>query len=230
MYEPRGPGLRGYFLFARFCFPRSSLAAGVIGLVGGKLWRDKFLVIERPSGIKPPWDDKPATDGADHELRRNTQSPSLARAECVSPRRVLCPRGGCQSAVGVVWRGWGAKHTIFTQEGVFFSKAAMVTFGGAYAVLPYVAQQAVQHFQWLHPGQMMDGLGLAETTPGPLIMVLQFVGFLGAWNHPGGLPPSLAAATLGAAFITTWTHVCPLLPLDIPAAAPTSSNCAAMRN
>jgi chromate transporter len=100
----------------------------------------------------------------------------------------------------------GTGHTIF-REGIFFSKAALVTFGGAYAVLPYVSQQAVENYRWLSPGQMLDGLGLAETTPGPLIMVLQFVGFLGAWNQPGDLPP-LLAATLGA-LITTWTTFVP---------------------
>jgi chromate transporter len=100
----------------------------------------------------------------------------------------------------------GTHHAIF-REGIFFSKAAMVTFGGAYAVLPYVSQQAVENYHWLGPGQMLDGLGLAETTPGPLIMVLQFVGFLGAWNQPGNLPP-LLAATLGA-LITTWTTFVP---------------------
>jgi chromate transporter len=93
------------------------------------------------------------------------------------------------------------------QEGFFFSKAAVVTFGGAYAVLPYVAQQAVSHYGWLQPGQMMDGLGLAETTPGPLIMVVQFVGFMGAWQHPDGLVPWLAA-TLGA-LLTTWVTFTP---------------------
>lgn len=103
-----------------------------------------------------------------------------------------------------MWLGWD--HTVF-KEGVFFSKAAMVTFGGAYAVLPYVAQQAVDKYGWLKPGEMMDGLGLAETTPGPLIMVLQFVGFIGAWHHPGGLP-SIVAATLGA-FISTWATFVP---------------------
>jgi chromate transporter len=100
----------------------------------------------------------------------------------------------------------GRQHAIF-REGVFFSKAALVTFGGAYAVLPYVSQQAVENYHWLTAGQMLDGLGLAETTPGPLIMVLQFVGFLGAWNQPGNLPP-LVAATLGAA-ITTWVTFVP---------------------
>jgi Chromate transporter len=103
-----------------------------------------------------------------------------------------------------IWRGWD--HTLF-KEGVFFSKAAMVTFGGAYAVLPYVAQQAVEQYGWLKPGQMTDGLGLAETTPGPLIIVLQFVGFMGAWHNPGGLPP-IVAGTLGA-FITTWATFVP---------------------
>ncbi len=102
--------------------------------------------------------------------------------------------------------GLGTQHAIF-REGIFFSKAAMVTFGGAYAVLPYVSQQAVENYHWLGAGQMLDGLGLAETTPGPLIMVLQFVGFLGAWNQPGHLPP-LVAATLGA-LITTWATFVP---------------------
>lgn len=83
----------------------------------------------------------------------------------------------------------------------------MVTFGGAYAVLPYVSRHAVEEHQWVDAGEMLDGLGLAETTPGPLIMVLQFVGFLGGWNHPRGLTP-LTAATLGA-FITTWSTFVP---------------------
>lgn len=100
--------------------------------------------------------------------------------------------------------GWD--HTVM-REGVFFSKAALVTFGGAYAVLPYVAQQAVDYYHWLTPEQMMHGYGLAETTPGPLIMVLQFVGFLGAWHQPGSLSP-LASATLGS-FITTWVTFAP---------------------
>lgn len=102
--------------------------------------------------------------------------------------------------------GLGWSHAV-TREGVFFSKAAMVTFGGAYAVLPYVAQQAVEVQGWLAAPQMLDGLGLAETTPGPLIMVLQFVGFLGGWHQPGSLSP-LLAATLGAA-MTTWATFAP---------------------
>jgi chromate transporter len=100
----------------------------------------------------------------------------------------------------------GSDHTL-VREGIFFSKAAMVTFGGAYAVLPYVAQQAVQSYHWLSASQMLDGLGLAETTPGPLIMVTQFVGFLGGWHNPGQLSP-IIAATLGA-LVTTWTTFVP---------------------
>lgn len=106
--------------------------------------------------------------------------------------------------VAGVWQGWDG---VLAREGIFFSKAAMVTFGGAYAVLPYVGQQAVENYQWLTSAQMLDGLGLAETTPGPLIMVVQFVGFLGGWNQPGALSP-LAMATLGAA-MTTWTTFVP---------------------
>ncbi len=100
--------------------------------------------------------------------------------------------------------GW---ESVWFQLGLFFSKAAMITFGGAYAVLPYVAQQAVDQYHWLTTPQMMSGLALAETTPGPLIMVLQFVGFAGGWQNPGTLPP-LFAGTLGAA-ITTWATFVP---------------------
>jgi chromate transporter len=102
------------------------------------------------------------------------------------------------------WLGWSS--TPFAQ-GVFFSQAALITFGGAYAVLPYVAQQAVERYAWLSHAQMMGGLALAETTPGPLIMVLQFVGFVGGWQHPGALEPWQGAA-LGAA-VTTWATFVP---------------------
>ncbi|MDB5678769.1 chromate transporter, partial [Sphingomonas bacterium] len=97
--------------------------------------------------------------------------------------------------------------SVFSQIATFFSTIAMVTFGGAYAVLAYVAQEAVQSYHWLSPGEMLDGLGMAETTPGPLIMVLQFVGFLGAYRHPGLLPP-LLAGTLGG-LLATWVTFVP---------------------
>ncbi len=102
---------------------------------------------------------------------------------------------------------WKDAAAILRPLGIFFGKAALVTFGGAYAVLPYVAQQAVEHYAWLNADQMLTGLGLAETTPGPLIMVVQFVGFMAAWNHPGDLPAWLAGS-LGA-FLTTWVTFVP---------------------
>jgi chromate transporter len=96
---------------------------------------------------------------------------------------------------------------VFSQIAIFFSKMAMVTFGGAYAVLAYVAQQAVENYGWLKPGEMLDGLGMAETTPGPLIMVLQFVGFMAAFRDPGSLSPMLAG-TLGG-LLATWVTFTP---------------------
>ena len=100
----------------------------------------------------------------------------------------------------------GPDHVLWT-IGVFFSKLAAVTFGGAYAVLAYMAQEAVNGYGWLRPGEMVDGLGLAETTPGPLIMVTQFVGYLAAFRAPGPLDPALAGI-LGAT-LTTWVTFAP---------------------
>jgi chromate transporter len=98
-------------------------------------------------------------------------------------------------------------HSVFTEQGLFFSGAAVVTFGGAYAVLAYVAQQAVQVYGWLGPREMVRGLALAETTPGPLIMVVQFVAFLGAYRAPGDLDPWVAAVL--ASLLVTWVTFVP---------------------
>jgi chromate transporter len=108
--------------------------------------------------------------------------------------------------VAVVLGTFGSDN-VFSEIATFFSTMAVVTFGGAYAVLAYVAQQAVEGYGWLQPGEMLDGLGMAETTPGPLIMVLQFVGFMGAYRDPGGLSP-LMAGTLGG-LLTTWVTFVP---------------------
>lgn len=108
--------------------------------------------------------------------------------------------------VGLVIGTFGL-HSVLAQQGIFFSQTAVVTFGGAYAVLAYVAQRAVEHFHWITPGQMLDGLALAETTPGPLIMVLQFVAFLGAFHHQAGLSP-MAAGVIGSV-LTTWVTFAP---------------------
>jgi chromate transporter len=106
----------------------------------------------------------------------------------------------------VVLMMFGQDHVLW-DIGAFFSQMAVVTFGGAYAVLAYMAQEAVNGFGWLKPGEMADGLGLAETTPGPLIMVTQFVGFLAAFRDPGGMSP-LLAGILGAG-LTTWVTFAP---------------------
>jgi chromate transporter len=102
------------------------------------------------------------------------------------------------------WRGWSSLHA---QEYRFFTQAALVTFGGAYAVLGYVTQAAATKYGWLSQAQAVDGLALAETTPGPLIMVLQFIGFMAAWNHPQGMTPALSGVI--GALVTTWTTFLP---------------------
>ena len=182
--------------FFKAPFPAIVLSAGAIGFFGGLFWKSKF--------------EARSTNDADSKLSvisDEQESPLHTRPNWTRAVRVLIV---ClvlwlapTIAAGIL-RGWDG--TLF-KEGLFFSKAAVVTFGGAYAVLPYVAQQALFHYGWLKPGQMMDGLGLAETTPGPLIMVVQFVGFIGAWQHPDGLPP-LLAATFGA-LLTTWVTFTP---------------------
>jgi chromate transporter len=182
--------------FVHVPFPLIILSAALIGFLGGKWRRDKFLVIHGHGKARPESVLDDASAIPEHA------KPSWARALWVC---VIWALLWFAPVLVLAW--WlGANHTL-VQEGIFFSKAAMVTFGGAYAVLPYVAQQAVQTHRWLTAGQMLDGLGLAETTPGPLIMVTQFVGFLGGWHHPGSLPP-LLSATLGA-LVTTWTTFTP---------------------
>jgi chromate transporter len=170
------------------------LAAALAGFIGGKRWPKQFPAGKRHG--KSDVGDAPFVE--------------LPPAPCASWRRSLMVSALCLTlwwlpvlACGVLL-GWEGIHF---QQGLFFSKAALVTIGGAYAVLPYVAQMAVVHEGWLGQRQMMAGLGLAETTPGPLIMVLQFVGFVAAWQNPGDLSP-LAAGALGAA-ITTWVTFLP---------------------
>ncbi|HMQ93219.1 MAG TPA: chromate efflux transporter [Amaricoccus sp.] len=121
---------------------------------------------------------------------------------------------GAPLAIALLWLGPVAAaalvlgpENVFARLAIFFSQMAVVTFGGAYAVLAYVAQEAVQNYGWLQPGEMLDGLGMAETTPGPLIMVVQFVGFVAAFRNPGGLDPWLAA-TLGA-LVASWVTFLP---------------------
>jgi chromate transporter len=181
-------------------FPFIILAAGLIGLIGGRLGASAFLV----GGGHGKVGERALAD-ADSALGEST--PSHARPNLAWSLRV-------STIFLVLWLGpilallltLGGDH-VLTLIAIFFSKMAVVTFGGAYAVLAYVAQQAVETYGWLAPGEMLDGLGLAETTPGPLIMVTQFVGFMGAFRDPGTLHP-MVAGTLGG-LLTTWVTFVP---------------------
>jgi chromate transporter len=180
-------------------FPVIVITAAAIGYIGGRL--NPAIFAGGGHGEAEATEDD-VIDAAAAAGRLDHTKPSMARAA-----RVLL---GCLTlwlgpvAVLIAWLGL---NNVFTQESLFFSKMAVVTFGGAYAVLAYVAQQAVSTYGWLAPGEMLDGLGMAETTPGPLIMVLQFVGFMGAYRNPGMLDPMLAGM-LGA-MITTWVTFVP---------------------
>ncbi|HEX2852061.1 MAG TPA: chromate efflux transporter [Opitutaceae bacterium] len=173
-------------------FPAIILGAAVCGLAGLRFWPEKFLNRTGPG----------AAETVGSREAAGTMRPTWGRAARIVA--LSCALWFAPVVAIAAWQGWDG---MFARMGLFFSEAAMVTFGGAYAVLPYVAQQAVETHGWLTTPQMLDGLGLAETTPGPLIMVLQFVGFMGGWQHPGTLSP-LLAATLGAA-LTTWVTFVP---------------------
>jgi len=177
-------------------FPMIVLSAGVIGFVGGRLWPVWFQVIKGDE-VKEEEETAVITD----TMAAHTQ-PTLHRA--IKVLLICLALWWGPLLLLAVWLG--PDHAL-TEIGVFFSKAAVVTFGGAYAVLAYVAQQAVDVFGWLRPGEMLDGLGMAETTPGPLIQVVQFVGFMGAYRQPGVFSPMLAGI-LGSV-LTTWVTFVP---------------------
>ena len=184
--------------FLEVPFPFVVLTAATIGLVGGRFRPSRFLVI---GGHEPKGG---ATEDAP-TLRDDSVAgarPSLGRALRVATLWLaiwLLPLAALALALGPA-------H-ILVQTGTFFSKTSVVTFGGAYAVLAYVAQRAVETYGWLRPGEMLDGLGMAETTPGPLIQVVQFVGFMAAYRNPGTLDPMLAGV-LGSV-VVTWVTFAP---------------------
>jgi chromate transporter len=190
MYAVAALSFVAIFLFD-VSFPLIIAAAGLLGFLGNRL-RPQWL----PASARAT-----ASGGLPDAALSHTQ-PTLARAIRVS---AVCLALWLLPIFGLAT--WLGTNHVFVQEGIFFSKMAVVTFGGAYAVLAYMAQQAVDTYGWLEPGEMLDGLGLAETTPGPLIMVVQFVGFLGAYRNPGLLDPFLAG-TLGA-LLTTWVTFVP---------------------
>ncbi len=184
----------GIFFFA-VPFPVIILAAALLGYIGAARGIPAFAA----AGHGPAHEDGESLLGDEtppHAL------PSIKRALEVSLIWLalwLVPVAAIALALG--------SESVFSEIAVFFSKMAVVTFGGAYAVLAYVAQRAVETYHWLTPGEMLDGLGMAETTPGPLIMVLQFVGFMAAFRSPGELPPLLAGALGG--LLATWVTFAP---------------------
>lgn len=187
------------FLF-KMPFPLVILLAGLIGYAGGRSGSSLFH-----GSVGHGKSTKAGLDDADSVLGEHVPEharPNLGWSLRISATLLIL----WLVPVGLVIAVLGADN-VFSQIGIFFSKMAVVTFGGAYAVLAYVAQQAVDHYGWLQPGEMLDGLGMAETTPGPLIMVVQFVGFLAGYRGATGLNP-LAAATL-AAVLTTWVTFVP---------------------
>lgn len=181
-------------------FPLIVATAGVAGYLGGRARLPAFLA---GAGHGPAG----AAIVADAETALGEQLPAHARPGLrwslqVAAVCLLLWLGPVLALLATL-----GPDDVFSRIALFFSELAVVTFGGAYAVLAYVAQAAVETYGWLAPGEMLDGLGMAETTPGPLIMVLQFVGFLGAFRDPGSLPPLLAGVLAGT--LTTWVTFVP---------------------
>jgi len=170
-----------------------------VGFLGGKLKPGKFEIIK---GKKTDGDEIAALDQALDKGQMSHMAPSFLRALKITSFCMTLWFGPV-----IVLALYLGVENVYVQEGVFFSKMAIVTFGGAYAVLTYMAQQAVGTHGWLNAGEMLDGLGMAETTPGPLIMVVQFVGFMGAYRNPGMFDP-MVAGMLGA-LLTTWVTFVP---------------------
>jgi chromate transporter len=178
-------------------FPVVVLGAGLVGWLAGK-W---IPALRQPGGAVATSEAAPPLI-SDHPLPEHLPSPGRFLATlCIGLALWCAPIVAAALLV--------TSTNVFLQEGLFFSGAAVVTFGGAYAGLAYVAQRAVTIYDWLTPGEMVRGLALAETTPGPLIMVVQFVAFLGAFRHPGTISPWLAAV-LGS-LLTTWVTFVPCL-------------------
>jgi len=184
-------------------FPWVVAAAALIGWLGQRIGLAQFA---RTTGHAAAT-SKAATQAAPALhciIDDHTPAPAHARFDKSRLLRVLL--GGAvlwllPMGALIAWQGWNAT---LTQMGWFFTKAALLTFGGAYAVLPYVYQGAVEQFGWLSAPQMMDGLALGETTPGPLIMVVAFVGFIGGWGHQVLGPQALFWGAALAATVVTW--------------------------
>ena len=178
-------------------FPIIIIAAGVIGYAGARAGRPEFAPPGHGHGSSSAVIDSMLGEAVPEHVRPNTAR--AIRTAALWLTLWLVPVIVLLLVLG--------QASVFSQIALFFTKMALVTFGGAYAVLAYVAQQAVEHYHWLKPHEMLDGLGMAETTPGPLIMVLQFVGFMAAYRDPSGLSPMLAAMLGG--LLATWVTFTP---------------------
>jgi chromate transporter len=183
------------FFFVHVPFPYIILAAGVLGFVGGRVWPDLFVLKQEgdAEGAAAIRDEGPVADHTRPTVAGSLRVLVIGLGVWIVPLVLVSLAPGTPPVIG--------------DQAVFFSKAAMVTFGGAYAVLAYINQAAVQQYGWLLPGQMVTGLGLAESTPGPLIMVTEFVGFVAAYQNPGSMDPALAGVV--GATVTTWATFAP---------------------
>ncbi|MGQ0762675.1 MAG: chromate efflux transporter [Acidobacteriota bacterium] len=194
--------------FLRVPFPLIVVAAALVGLAGARFWPCIFAAKPSTKEAAAKTEGHPeVADSLPLVIDDHAPPPPHTLPSRVRSMKVL--------ALGlilwllpliavVMWRGWGSLHA---QEYRFFTQAALVTFGGAYAVLAYVTQAAAGSYGWITHTQAVDGLALAETTPGPLIMVLQFIGFMAGWNHPQGLDQT-TSAVLGA-LVTTYATFLP---------------------
>jgi chromate transporter len=179
-------------------FPLIIIAAGLMGFFGARVGSPAFM-----GGIA----HGKATPDSESESLLGESIPDHARPSKFRTIGVAAFWLALWLTPTIAIAAFAGSGSVFTSIAVFFSKMALVTFGGAYAVLAYVAQQAVTTYHWVTPGEMLDGLGMAETTPGPLIMVLQFVGFMAAFRVPGIFPPSVAGALGG--LLATWVTFTP---------------------
>jgi chromate transporter len=208
--------------FLHIPFPIIVLAAGLCGLAGARLWPQVFVAAQTKAAggggsIKRETRDEArhgatSTGGAAPAdafvIEDDAPPPAHTLPSHIRTFKILL--AGFTLWVlpfaAIIW--WGGRGGLHAEEYRFFTQAALVTFGGAYAVLAYVTQAAVGSYNWLTHAQAVDGLALAETTPGPLIMVLQFVGFMAGWNHPPAGLGQTASAIAGA-LITTYTTFLP---------------------
>lgn len=196
MFSIAGAAFVAIFFF-RMPFPLVVFLAAATGLIGASFLPEAFSVIR-----------------GHRTIGSETEVDSTEGSLVVHPRSRLAQT----FFVLVIWLTiWflpvlgllaiGGSESVYFQQATFFSKAAVVTFGGAYSVMAYIAQEGVYTYGWLEPGQMLDGMGMAESTPGPLIQVVQFVGFMGAYREPGPLSPLTAG--IAGSVITTWVTFAP---------------------